>query len=408
MLRYVLGALALITSLQVAAPQDDVNSALARAEQLYYEARFREAVDLLLPIDAALGTQPEGLQDKIKVKLQLALAHIGLSETSAAGDRFGEIVDLDPSYSLDPRRYSDKVVSLFDEVKEEHNRGRCRTICVEGDRLLDTADAQSLLERVRSSAADCVCLEATALDAAEHFFQQGLEAYKQESFTTALENFRLALEFQAEHPLAKSYVQLTLDKLRLAADRLFLEWRQNFEANQFALAAAAFHQLQSANTDGAATSSLNQAVTLYRQSASRIVGEWKQACTNGDAIAMDAARNRTTEMLPDSTLAGDLMAQMQTCANPKCLQMTNRLAMARLKARVEPEVPPAALTRSTSVQVQARIDEEGNVFVRGVRGGSAAVQNAVKSAVERWKFAPAIVDKQIRCVDTEIPIQINR
>ena len=75
MLRYVLGALALITSVQVAAPQDDVNSALARAEQLYYEARFREAVDLLLPIDAALGSQPEGLQDKIKVKLQLALAH---------------------------------------------------------------------------------------------------------------------------------------------------------------------------------------------------------------------------------------------------------------------------------------------------------------------------------------------
>jgi len=406
MLRYALGALALIASFQVAAPQ--VNSALARAEQLYYEARFREAIDLLRPIDAALGSQPEGLQDKIKVKLQLALAHIGLSETSAASDRFGEIVDLDPSYSLDPRRYSDKVVSLFDEVKEEHNRGRCRTICSEGDRLLDTGDAQSLLARLRSSAADCVCLQATALDAAEHFFQQGLEEYKQESFTTALENFKLALEFQTEHSLAKSYVQLTRDKLRLAADRLFLQWRQNFEASQFALAAAAFHQLQSTNVEGAATSSLNQAVTLYNQAASRIVGEWKRACANGDAIAMDTARNRTTEMLPDSTIAPDLMAQMQTCANPKCLQVTNRLAMARLKTRIDPEVPPSALTRSTSVRVQARIDEEGNVVVRGVRGGNAAVQSAVKNAVERWKFSPAIVDKQTRCVDTEIPIQIKR
>ena len=77
MLRYILGAFALITSLQVAAPQDDVNSALARAEQLYYEAQFRESIDLLLPIDAALGSQAEGLQDKIRVKLQLALAHIG-------------------------------------------------------------------------------------------------------------------------------------------------------------------------------------------------------------------------------------------------------------------------------------------------------------------------------------------
>src|SRR5262245_32743312 len=168
MLRYALGALALIASLQTAAPQDDVNSALARAEQLYYEARFREAINLLLPIDAALGAQSEGLEDRIKVKLQVALAHIGLSETSAARDRFGEIADLDPSYSLDPKRYSDKVVALFDEVKTEHDRGRCRVVCAEGDRLLDTGDAQTLLARVRSSAADCVCLQATALDAAEH------------------------------------------------------------------------------------------------------------------------------------------------------------------------------------------------------------------------------------------------
>jgi TonB family protein len=404
MLRYALGALALIASLQVAAPQDN---ALARAEQLYYEARFREAIDLLLPVDGTLASQPEGLEDKIKVKLQLALAHIGLSETSAARDRFGEIADLDPSYSLDARRYSDKVVTLFDEVKQEHNRGRCRVICAEGDRLLDTGDAQTLLARFRSSAADCACLQATALDAAEYFFEQGLEAYKQETFTTALENFKFALEFHADHSLAKSYVQLTLDKLRLAADRLFLEWRQNFEAGQFALATAAFHQLQSANVEGTVTSSLNQAVTLYHQAASRIVAEWKQACANSDGIAMDAARNRAMELLPDSIIAPDLMAQMQTCTNPKCVQINTRLAMARLKTRVEPDVPPS-VTRSMSVRVQARIDEEGNVVVRVVRGGNAAVQSAVKNAVERWKFAPAIVAKQMRCIDTEIPIQINR
>ena len=58
--------------------------------------------------------------------------------------------------------------------------------------------------------------------------------------------------------------------------------------------------------------------------------------------------------------------------------------------------------------MQARIDEKGNVTVKEVRGGNAAIQNAVKAAVERWKFLPAIVEQQVRCVETEIPIVISR
>jgi hypothetical protein len=408
MFRYAVVVLVVISALQVGTPSNDVNTALRQAEQLYYEAQFKEVLDLLLPIDVALDLQTEASQNRIKVKLQLALAYIGLSETSAARDRFGEIVDLDPSYSLDPQRYSEKVIELFDEVKEEHNRNRCRTICMEGDRLLDIGDAESLLARLQSAASDCVCLQAIALDAADHFFQQGLEAYKQQNFPAALEDFRVALQFRSDHSLTNSYIQLTLDKLRLAADRLFLEWRQNFEAKQFSLAAAAFNRLQAANIEGSATSSIDQAVMLYRDAVSRIVNEWMQACTKGDAIAMDGAKNRTTEMLPDSTIAADLQARMQTCTNQKCLPVATRLAMARLKTRVNPEISTSVLTRSVTVRVQARIDEQGNVSVTGVRGGNAVIQDAVKSAVERWKFLPAVVDKQPRCVETEISIQINR
>src|SRR5262245_50494088 len=115
MLRNAFGVFVLISALQVATSPNDVNAALSSAERLYYEAQFKEAIDLLLPIDAALASQQEAMQDKIKVKLQLALAYIGLSETSAARDRFGEITDLEPSYALDPQRYSEKVIALFDE-----------------------------------------------------------------------------------------------------------------------------------------------------------------------------------------------------------------------------------------------------------------------------------------------------
>jgi hypothetical protein len=408
MFRYALLPLALIASLKLAAAQNDIDSILLRAERLYYDARFMEAIDLLLPIDASLRLQPEQLQDKIKIKLQLALAYIGLSATSAARDRFREITDLDPTYSLDPQRYSDKVVALFDEQRAEYIQGRCRTICAEGNKLLDVGDAPSLLARIRSAGADCVCLQATALDAAEHFFRQGLQAYEDEDFTSALENFRFAAEFRPEDPVTNSYIPLALDKLRLAADRLFLEWRQNFEAKQFALASLTFHRLQSANVEGSATSYINQAVMLYRQAVSLIIGEWRQACANGDVIGMDGARKRAGDLLPDSTIAADLLGQMQTCTNEKCLQMSNRIAMARLKTRIDPQIPQSDIKRSISVRVQARIDEEGNVAVRGIRGGNAAVQNAVTSAVQRWKFLPAIVENKVRCIETEIPIVIKR
>jgi hypothetical protein len=407
MFRSAVAVLILATSFQAAEIQDNPDMTLERAERLYYEARFKEAIDLLLPLDAALRSQQEGLEIKIKVKLQLALAHIGLSETSMARDRFAQIVDLDPGYSLEPRQYSEKVIELFDEVKEERNTGRCRSICMEGDKLLERGDARSLLAQVQMAAEDCACLQATALDAAEHFYQQGLEAYKNQDFTTALENLRYAAGFQPEHTLAHSYIQLTLDKLRLAADQLFLEWRQNFEARQFELAAAAYRRLESANIEGSAKNSLNQAVTLYRQSVTRIVEDWKRACANSSDLGMRNAQLRAADLLPDSAIAADLLDEMRICRNRKCLEIADHLAMARLKSRVDPEIPASAVTRSTRVRVQARIDEDGNVSVKGVRGGNAAVQNAVKGAVEQWKFLPAIVEQQVRCVETEIPIEVG-
>src|SRR6476469_6130422 len=114
MFRYAAAVLAFIVSLQIS-PLDDVNSALSQAERLYYDEQFKEAIDLLLPFDVRLNSQPDALQEKIKIKLQIALACIGLSDIPAARSRFGQITDLDPAYSLDPQRYSEKVIALFDE-----------------------------------------------------------------------------------------------------------------------------------------------------------------------------------------------------------------------------------------------------------------------------------------------------
>ena len=47
-----------IGSVQRATSQEDIERTLTRAQNLYYEARFKDSVDLLLPLYAALRQRP--------------------------------------------------------------------------------------------------------------------------------------------------------------------------------------------------------------------------------------------------------------------------------------------------------------------------------------------------------------
>ena len=65
-------------------------------------------------------------------------------------------------------------------------------------------------------------------------------------------------------------------------------------------------------------------------------------------------------MFGDAPAVGeDLIAQMKTCANESCLQLTTPSVMARLKTRVNPEIPNALLSGgSLTVLVKATIDDQ--------------------------------------------------
>ena len=408
MFRCVFASLVLIGSINLAPLQNETSAILARAEMLYFEARFRESIDLLLPLDSALRSDTDRPQEKINVKLQLALDHIGLTETSQAKIRFAELLAVDPAYSLDPQRFSDKVISLFEEAKEEHGAATCRTMCSEAGRLLENGDVRALVAKIESGGTDCACLQATALDAADHSYEQGAALYKQDDLSGALEDFRTALKLNPEHALAATYIELTHGKLLLAADRLLLEWRANFDAHAFGLAAAVYHRLQSFNIEGSATLALDQMRGQYRQALSDLIETSKRACAAGDAVTMENLRRQAAELLPDPAIGQDLLTQMTTCVQKGCLQMSAQLALVRLRTRVNPQIPTASAFGSMSVRVKARIDEQGNVTVEETLGGNPVIRSAVQKAVEQWKFLPAIVDREPRCVETEIPILISR
>src|SRR5262245_58095522 len=105
---------------------DEVSEVLGRAEALYYEADFTKSIQLLSPVDELLRSQPEMVREKIGVKLQLALAYVGLNDNANASLCFRQVYELDPEYSMDRQRFSPKVVALADDAMKEQSEVRCR------------------------------------------------------------------------------------------------------------------------------------------------------------------------------------------------------------------------------------------------------------------------------------------
>ena len=425
MLRHVC-ALLLVFSVSAVAqpiPPDEIDDALSHAEALYYEAKFNESIQLLLRVDDLLQAKPGRLQEKTNVKLQLALAHIGLNQNTEARSFLRELYALNGDYRLDPQQFSPKVMTLADDAKTELRDVRCQTARDDAQKQLQSRNASALLELLGSMKSQCPGLETIEPDAADLLYKTGIESYKRGEFLDALQKFRAAAKLSPEHELALQYIELTQSKLQLAADRLLLDWRKNFDAHEFALAAVDYRQLSS-SSDANTPPMLNQMRAEYRKTLSALVESWNRACASSDAATMEALRKQISELLPEQSIGEDLLGQMTTCTSSnisipdstrtterECMQMGAQLALTRLKIRVNPFIPPALQDflrhASVTVRVKARIDEKGDVTVSSTQGNNPAFNDAVRVAVEHWKFLPTVDQNGPRCVETEFPILIN-
>src|SRR5262249_8166671 len=209
------------------------------------------------------------------------------------------------------------------------------------------------------------------------------------------------------------YMELVDGKLQMGVERLFIDWQKRFDAHEFDVAAADYRQLMThdASESGAL---VNQVRDEYRNALTTQVDRWKLACTSGDAARMDTIRAYVTQMLPDANFGADLQAAMTCTGADKttdCLRIDHQLAMTRITSRVNPDinsvVRATALRSEQRVRVAIHIDQKGNVSVGSVQGSNPAVNEAVRSAVARWKFSPAMDENGPRCVDTEIPFVIH-
>jgi tetratricopeptide (TPR) repeat protein len=430
MFRSVIAIALIVFSQQTAgaagqSPHDDVREALTSASALYFEAKFQESIDLLLPLDDKLQTESGPVQEKTGVKLQLALAYIGLNDASHAKSSFDELFAIDPDYSLNTNEYPPKVVTLAEEAKADQSKARTERKCDATRKLLESENAAGLADQILPMRSTCPDLGIFAFKAADAAYKKGIDAYKREELADAIRQFRSALKLNPDHEFAAQYTELVQQKLRVSADRVFLEWRKNFDAGAYSSAASSYRKLQSLNVESGLAPMLDQTRSEYRQVLVAFADSWNRACQSGDAPGMETIRRRATDLLPESSIGEDILGRMTCAPRPAvqaaaapaasssqgCVAMDFQLAMVRLKTRVDPVAPPVVypLLRRGSLTVRAkiRIDQTGKVTVLETLGENAFLNEAVRGALERWKFSPAIVHNETRCVETEIPIAIS-
>jgi tetratricopeptide (TPR) repeat protein len=392
-------------------PKQDVGEVLARSEALYYDANFKEALGLLLPLDQALRTEAGHLQEKGRVKLQLALVYVALEDTGKAKAVFGEMCSLGTECSIDTQKYPPKVVSLFEEAKAATSDRRCTVICEPLKKRIDAGDLSGFMEQLPGAEqSGCGCVADLKQDAAEEAYEQGLDSYKKDSLPDALKHFTEALKLDPDHAKASQYAVLTREKLSVSVSQKVIDWHNDFGASSFAKAREDFDQLLSLNADGTAEGELKQMRAEYRKALTASVEQWNEACSSADTVRMSSVRSRASGMLPDPSIAQDLLDQMLTCKSKACIRMDTQKAMTFLRTSKRPEISPEtlkSLKRAVEVQVSTRIEENGNVTVLSVRGENTVINDAVKLAVQKWKFSPSTLDNEARCVETVFPFAIS-
>src|SRR5436190_19277915 len=314
MYRYIMTVFVILSSAIAAqaTPADEIADILTRAESLYFEAKFRDAVQVLQRADEMLKPQANRVPDKIAVKLQLALAHIGLNETAPAKMRLRELFALDAEYRLDAQQFPPKVLALADEARAEQNELRCQSIRGNARKHLESGNGMAFISLSQAMKGKCKGLEALEPEAAELLYKNGIDAYKAGQFSDALEKFRWALKLAPKHELAAQYVELTQGKLQVNADRQLLEWRKSLEAREFKQAAVRYGQI-AASKDAPAPQALTQMRADYRNSVAAQLESWNRSCAAGDTAAVDSIREQLPEHFADASMGEDLLAQMNSC-----------------------------------------------------------------------------------------------
>lgn len=114
----------------------------------------------------------------------------------------------------------------------------------------------------------------------------------------------------------------------------------------------------------------------------------------GPGIAFQAAGDRSAIAELMAGLQPREMSPPQRPARPDPIPVVSSLQASKLIYKVSPVYPDLARATRTAgtVELEAIIDEEGNVSNLAVVGGHPLLVEAAKEAVRQWKYSPTILN----------------
>ncbi len=401
----LLAAAGLNNSIPIVRAQQNVSADLTKAQALYYDAQFQPAIDLLLDLEKRVANNPLQNDERLRISLYLGLSYLGLSQNDQARQRFVEVCSLDEKYAPNPQEFSPKVISLFQEAKAICAQNTCTKTCSQIDVLIASGNFNAAQNLV-SANAQCPCAAKAKSALISARFQRGRELYDGGRFGDALREFNAVLTLDGEHDLAKEYTKLAQQRLDLGVQQAFSDWKASYSARQYDKATAAYDRLKASEGAPAAAQFITQIEAEYQKVLTETLASWKVACATSDKARMDSLRRDAATIVPRS-LNTKALADMGTCTQKGCMRSDPQLAMNRLTTRVNPRIDPSLqrfVTRGIRVAIQ--IDVDGRVEVKQIFNANDRLAQALRSAVEQWKFYPAIVDNEPRCVETELPINL--
>jgi tetratricopeptide (TPR) repeat protein len=357
--------------------QDNVAAALARAQGLFHDGQFQAAIDALLDLDKRIGNDPQSAADKLKVNLYLGLSYSGLNLMDQAKARFIQVCTADEKYSLNADLYSSKIITVFGQAKQA---------CAE-DRAAKAAPAADAVVR--------------------NTLREGQALYDKGRYQEALPYFGVVMSLDKTNEVAREYYKLTQQQLALATQRLYANWRENFNARKYDEAATVYFKLRSSDSESGARDIASRIEAEYEKRLGELAKAWQTACDARDQTQRISIQKEANDLAAKMPFAQNVLSQMDQCIQKKCIYGDPALALTRVRTRVNPRIEPNLqryVTRGIRATVQ--IDEKGNVTVSQILNANPRIADAIKAALEQWKFNPMVVDNQARCVETDLPINL--
>jgi len=296
--------------------QQDIGADIKLAENLYYQAHYKEADTLLASLSDTLNRSGASATNQVQVKMLLGLTRFVLGNEPDARSRFLELCVINPAYVLDERQFAPKVVSFFKGVHADC--ANCRQACYQASSLASSGDLQAAARtKAGVESPSCSCTP-WASKTESPGFQHARDLLAREKYVEALREFQgLTRTFPESQPLreAASAVQKRIDD---SVQSSVVEWRGFFLVRRFEQAADVFERMKplAAESSGEAKEAFLQVTARYQATFQDLVTSWTAACARNDEVSLSTVRAWGKSLDPNRTIQPDVLDRIQGCAKP--------------------------------------------------------------------------------------------